>query len=203
MNSQSAAEEGVTKYRARHVLAPAVHGARLAELVQARDQLWDAGLVGLGADGIAYGNVSVRFQNEAFLISGTQTGGARRACAEDFSLVLRCRIERNEVQSRGPCQPSSEAMTHYAFYAADPAVGAVVHVHHAGLWQAALHRLPTTPPAVQYGTVAMAEAIAELCARGLPAGCVVMGGHRDGLCAIGTSPLVAAKRMLALLRQHS
>jgi ribulose-5-phosphate 4-epimerase/fuculose-1-phosphate aldolase len=109
-------------------------------------------------------------------------------------------LDRNFLKSTGETPPSSEALTHAALYQVDNAIRAVVHVHSAGLWEAHLNRLPTTKPDVAYGTPGMAYEMIRLHKRSAigKRGCVVMGGHRDGVIAFGASIADAAGAILAL-----
>jgi hypothetical protein len=78
-------------------------------------------------------------------------------------------------------------MTHAAFYQADPAIGAVIHVHHLDFWKRLLHTVPTTAPEVAYGTPGMALEIlrlyreTDLPRRKLAA----MAGHEEGIISFG------------------
>ena len=85
-------------------------------------------------------------------------------------------------------QASSESLSHAAVYRSDPAVRAVIHVHHSGLWNWLHERSPGTDPRAEAGTPAMAWAVEALFHGGLlrTAGLFVMRGHRDGLVTFGT-----------------
>jgi ribulose-5-phosphate 4-epimerase/fuculose-1-phosphate aldolase len=112
-------------------------------------------------------------------------------------------IEGNRVACTGPVQASSESLTHAAVYDADPAVCAVVHAHHPGLWRRDLHRLPTTRADAAYGTPAMAFEFLRLVRETdfARVGVAVMAGHDAGIVAIGPSPESAATRLLRLLQK--
>ena len=103
----------------------------------------------------------------------------------------------NALGCRGPVAASSESLSHAAVYEADPAAGAVVHVHHIGMWEALYGVVPTTDPRAEAGTPAMAAAVAALVRAGVPGGLFVMGGHREGLMAFGRTPGEATERVLA------
>jgi ribulose-5-phosphate 4-epimerase/fuculose-1-phosphate aldolase len=98
--------------------------------------------------------------------------------------------------------PSSECMTHAMFYQADPAVGAVIHVHHLEFWKRLLGRVPTTARDVEYGTPGMANEIlrlyreTDLPCRKLAA----MAGHEEGIIAIGRDLDEASKILLDAYR---
>jgi L-ribulose-5-phosphate 4-epimerase len=190
-------EKGYVQFHCHHQRTRPPAGALVNELCLWRNRLWQAGLVGVGADGIGFGNVSVRTVT-GFLITGTGTGGVASLGPERLTEVTSWDVAGNRVVCSGPVVASSEALTHGAVYAADPSVDAVVHVHHGRLWGQLLDRVPTTEIAAEAGTPAMGFAIARLFRDSVVgvAGLVVMGGHPDGLLAFGPTLDVAARHVL-------
>ena len=73
-----------------------------------------------------------------------------------------------------------------------------MHAHSHDLWAASLGRIPTTSETVAYGTPAMAEELARLIQESdFPTkGIAAMGGHEDGLIAVGPDLETATRRML-------
>lgn len=195
-------DDGYIKYDSHWTsgAAPDVTAARLLETW--RRPLYDAGLIGHYEElGIGYGNISVRCGAPGqFLISGTQTGQVASTDAAHYSLVTDYDIDGNSVSCRGPVQASSEALTHAAIYELDPGIGGIVHVHSKRLWVEHLDKLPTTDPAVAYGTPAMAHEFQRLYTSGgfRDSGLAVMAGHEEGLISFGESLAQAATRMLSL-----
>lgn len=165
-----------------------------------RDRLRRLGLVGVYPDGIGYGNLSVR-RGGTFIITGTATGALETLGPEHVTEVTAFDIGRNWLRCRGPAQASSESLSHAAIYRTDPTVRAVIHVHHAGLWNGRYDKLPTTDPHAQAGTPAMASAIEWLFRDGAvrDTGLFVMGGHRDGIMAFGGDLEDAGLKLLAAL----
>lgn len=195
-------DEGYTKYECEWRRGPAPDGAAIDELNAWRNRLHDAGLIGYYAEhGVGFGNLSVRGDRpRTFVISGTQTGHIARTGTEHYALVTGYDIDGNRVVCEGPVQASSEALTHAAIYELDSGVGAVVHVHSATLWQALIHRLPTTAADVAYGTPEMAREFRRLY-RDTPFardGVAVMAGHEEGIVAFGAYVAEAATRILEL-----
>ena len=196
--------EGVIKYRLEHragPLEPRLYGDLACKLIAWRELLALTGLVGQDPQrygGAGFGNVSARVGRpssgrgrRSFLITGTQTAGKRCLGLDDFSLVLRYDYRRNSVESSGPVEPSSEAMTHGALYDVGPQIRCVLHAHSPVLWrQASTLRLPTTEPSVPYGTPDMALEVQRLyAASGLAERRILaMGGHEDGIVVFGRSP---------------
>lgn len=195
--------EGVIKYQLAHVSGPAGDWPGLAGLEAWRRTLVDLGLLGRDParyGGLAYGNVSLRLPRGGFIISGSQTGDHPELGPSGYAEVLDWDINANRLCSRGPCRPSSEALTHAALYAADPAIGCVLHVHSPTLWNAAATLgMPVTDPAIAYGTPAMALEVARRLGRA--DGLLAMGGHRDGILAYGPDPAHAGRRLRLAQRQ--
>ena len=182
--------EGVIKYKAHWREAALPYPELLPELIRWRQVLYEAGLIGVYPDGIGYGNISRRVPGtDQFIISGSGTGGVPVLTEAHFSLVKKVDIDGNELWCEGPVFASSESMSHAAVYKAWPKAGAVVHIHQAAWWKKWLHKLPTTDPAAEYGTPAMARSIArltsEIVARQQQAKIIIMAGHPEGIIGFG------------------
>ncbi len=195
--------EGYAKFRCSWTEGPVeMPHALFASFGRWRERLRGLGLIGALGDGIGFGNISARL-DAGFVITGSATGAIERLEPRHYSLVEESRAEENWLACRGLCRASSESLSHAAVYRALAAAAAVIHVHSAPMWERFAGRLPTTPGTAEYGTPEIAGAIEGLARAigpaGLPAA-VVMGGHRDGLIAFGTSLDDAG---LLLLRLHS
>lgn len=193
-------DEGYTKYACDWHEAPPLPAPAVAELNRWRNRLHEAGLVGYDEEhGVGFGNVSTRYGGAGrFIISGTQTGHVARTDARHYSVVTGYDIAANRVTCQGPVQASSEALTHAAIYELDPAFGGVVHGHSEALWRRLMHRVPTTSPAVAYGTPEMAREFLRLYRETDfgRTGLAVMAGHEGGLLSLGGTIEEAARRML-------
>jgi len=192
-------ETGYVRFRCEWEQSDPPAGPPVAALVGWRNRLRRLGLIGAYPDGVGFGNVSGRLAGGTFVISGTATGGLESAGPEHFTEVVRYDVGANALACRGPVPASSESLSHAAVYAADPAAGAVFHVHHPGMWERLRGVIPTTDPAAEAGTPEMARAVAGLVRAGVPGGVFAMGGHRDGLVAFGRAPDEAGDRLLAAL----
>ncbi|HAP42997.1 MAG: hypothetical protein A2087_11625 [Spirochaetes bacterium GWD1_61_31] len=167
------------------------------ELEGWRSRLWRQGLVGHDAAlNLGYGNVSQRRSGGGFVITGSQTGRLPVLSGEDYVLVTACDFAANAVACVGLGLPSSESLSHGAFYAR-PEVGAVIHVHCRGLWQSELAAadagnggIATTAADVTYGSAALYRALMALSSGTAPAApdlplLVVTRGHQDGIFVAG------------------
>ena len=193
-------DEGYIKFQLHWTRDKAPSGTRT--LVHWRNKLYQAGLIGVYPSGIGYGNISVR-RRDGFLISGSGSGSQELASAEHFTLVTGYSIEGNTVHCRGPVKASSESLTHAALYEAAPAVMAVVHAHHKGIWQSLLGKARMTSPEARYGTPEMALEIARLFRETdvTDHKYFLMAGHEEGLVGFGGSLEEASRVLLRLLQQ--
>ena len=179
-------EEGVIKFKLNWQRSAPLEMTE--KICLAREELYSQGLIGIGTDGIGYGNVSCR-RGSGFLITGSQTGGTRQLTAEHIAFVTSYSFTENRIDCRGPVKASSESLSHAALYSCDPKVMAVAHVHSSGLWHSAIDQLPTTDRKIPYGTPQMADEIIRLYRNSdLPESKVlIMGGHQDGIISIGST----------------
>lgn len=211
----SANREGVIKFQLdfEEGAPPAV--AQLCELNAWREVFRRLGLLGQDParyDGFGFGNLSRRLtgrERDAFVITGTQTGHLQDLRPEHYATVLQCNPIANQLAACGQTQPSSEALSHGVIYQCAAEISWVMHLHSPEIFDQRLSLgLPCTDPGADYGTPAMAWEIQRLAGKsgGAQPGLLVMGGHRDGLLAYGTTAtatggLVVATLALAL--QHA
>ena len=190
-------DEGYIKYGSHWMYGEPVPQAVVQELQVWRDKLFAHGLIGSDADGVGYGNISIR-DKQGFIITGTQTGGLQTLGTMHFTTVTHVDVAANFLECKGPIQASSEAMTHGAIYRCNAAVQAVIHVHDNRRWEQLLNVAPTTDPAVPYGTSEMAWEIQRLFRdQSLGAsGLLVMAGHTDGIITFGESLQEAGELLL-------
>jgi L-ribulose-5-phosphate 4-epimerase len=190
---------------------PSVDPVQVRLLRGWRNILWRLGVIGSSParyHGLGYGNISIRHPDEpsSFIISGSQTGAVAELSADDFVVVDDYEVATNWVRARGLINPSSEALTHAQVYHCLSWAGAVIHGHCPEIWRHGDEiGLPSTAPTADYGSVALAEEIAELCGC-LPegsSGLFTMAGHEDGVISLGPDISGAALVLLdALARAY-
>jgi hypothetical protein len=200
-------EEGVIRFSLLHRdSAPPCHPG-LEAMQHWHSKLHALGLISQDKQryaGYAYGNMSIRLDEQSFIISGTQTAGLAALDNSHYAIVDDCDIQQNRVVSHGPVKPSSECMTHAAVYLASPQTTAIVHVHSAVIWHHyAELQLAATPADVEYGTPAMADAVRDcvLSLKDDQQGCITMLGHEDGVICFAASVESASKNCIGLLQQ--
>ncbi len=169
-----------------------------------RDKLYKLGLIGVYPTGIGYGNISIRFGQNKFIITGAATGKFKRLTARHYTQVTEYDLARNSLTTVGPIKASSESLTHAVIYAYDRNISAVIHIHHLGLWKKLLNKVPTTQNA-EYGTPAMANEIVRLFNQtDLPEQKIlVMAGHAEGIVSFGKNLTEAGERILNELSADS
>ena len=199
---QTHEKEGVVKYSVKHETARITFPAEMPDLFSWRNRLRALDLIGADAEGLGYGNLSIRlYATPSFLITGSQSSGLVEVDQRHFARVTVVDLDRNFLRSIGEHPPSSEALTHAALYQVQPAIRAVVHVHSRAIWEANRGTLPTTRDDVAYGTPGMGYEMIRL-HKGKALGrlgVIVMGGHQDGVIAFGPSVADAAGEILTLL----
>ncbi len=141
-------ETGSVKFSCEHVAVELPPFAGFAELNACRQKLLQLGLIGVDANGIGFGNLSVREgETNRFCITGSGTGAIPQLALKDYARVTAYDFARNWLRCEGRAVASSESLTHAAIYEAEAAVRAVIHCHSAALWKQLLGIAPTTAAA--------------------------------------------------------
>ena len=181
---------------------PVIPEALFSSLNTWRDRLFSLGLIGVNAEGIGFGNLSVRKGNTShFYISGSATGMHRHAGSGHYALVTDYSFRNNSLTCQGPVRASSESLSHAAIYEADANANSVIHVHHSKLWEYGMTRFPVTDPSSSFGTPEIARNISLLLQHDQVRanGILIMGGHPEGVLFFGHSPDQAGNRVLEYL----
>lgn len=187
--------EGVIKFHLDFREGPSPQKTLLRELNNWRSKLRELGLIGQDPEryeGYGFGNLSRRLPGQkenAFLISGTQTGHLDELQANHYATVLQCRPAKNQLQATGQIKPSSEALSHGILYQSHPGIHWVMHLHSPDIFNNyRTLNLPCTDPSAAYGTPEMASAIEALAKEREDShpSLLVMGGHQDGILAYGS-----------------
>jgi len=203
--------EGVIKYHLDHRQTEAKPDWSLTTMNSWRCLLYKLELIGQNPKrymGYGYGNISQRFTDEQFIISGTQTGGLAELSEQHYCLVENADINSNSLYSSGPCKPSSEALSHASLYQQDLAIQCVIHAHSPEIWHSTKAlKLAHTSATIAYGTPEMARGIGELLhAKELKQqGLFTLLGHEDGVISFGQNFPEAACTMIRALanaKQH-
>ena len=197
-------ETGSVKFSCEHVAVQLPDFAGFAGLNSYRRKLFELGLIGIDANGIGFGNVSIRSgATTQFYITGSGTGKISHLTPSHYARVTAHDLKKNWLQCEGSTVASSESLTHAAVYKSNPTAKAVIHCHDLKLWTALQDKVPTTPREVEYGTPEMAYAVQHLFAvtdvkeRKL----FVMAGHEGGLVTFGKNLEEAFGVLMTFRRQ--
>lgn len=181
-------ETGVVKFAREHIAVELAPFAGFDELNACRRKLLQLRMVGIDANGIGFGNLSVRGGAVGeFYITGSGTGARPRLSLADYAKVTSYDLEKNWLRCEGRPVASSESLTHAAVYASEPQVSAVIHCHTHALWTRLLTRGLATSADVEYGTPEMAFEVQRLFRDTdvRDQQIFAMGGHADGIVAFG------------------
>lgn len=194
-------DEGVIKFKLTLKRAPAPEQNLVIALEKWRALFYKLGLVGeYPNEKIGYGNLSSRLQKKSFIITGSQTGHLAHLQAHHYTRVIDCDLKKGSVTAEGLIPPSSESLTHFGIYEANPAIQYVFHVHHQKLWeQLQQGSFDYIDGDIQYGTLEMARAAAHLL-NGKSNGLFVMKGHEDGIISYGATAEDAGRNILEIYR---
>jgi len=195
--------DGVIKYTIEHTTedAPVFSGYETLEALRSR--LFTLGLIGV-AEGIGYGNISLREKNSrAFFITATQTGELSSLTNDYYTYINDYDFSSFKVISRGRHKPSSEALSHAMIYQIDPQINAVIHVHSKALWNF-MKENNTLATTAEYGTAEMADEIASLYKDRDPfeSSTFVMRGHEDGIMAFGRDANEAELTLYSMIQKY-
>lgn len=195
-------DESIIKFKLTLKRAPAPDMNQVIALEKWRALFFKLGLVGeYPNEKIGYGNLSSRLSKKSFIITGSQTGHLAHLQAHHYTKVIDCDLKKGSVTAEGLIPPSSEALTHFGIYEANPIIQYVFHVHHQKLWESLkAGGCDSINDDISYGTQEMAEA-ANTLLWNKSNGIFVMKGHEDGIISYGSTAEEAGKIILELYRK--
>lgn len=196
-------ETGVIKFNCKWIKGDPLNSDLLIELNLWRDKMFDLGFIGVNEDGIGYGNMSIRFQENQFIITGSATGKLKKLTNEHYTKVVDYDLGKNSLTTVGPIIASSESLTHAVIYKYTKNINAVIHIHNKGLWKKLMNKIPTTNKNVEYGTPEMAKEIIRLFDETNlnDQKILVMAGHEEGVISFGKDLNEAGNILLKSLNQ--
>lgn len=181
-------ETGYVKFRCDHLASELGPFAGFDELTACRRKLLKLKMIGVDANGIGFGNLSIKAgTGNTFYITGSGTGAKRELTLADIAKVLAYDLDKNWIRCEGATIASSESLTHAAVYESDNNAGAVIHCHDKEAWRILRGQVPTTAAAIEYGTPAMANEARRLFRETnlKKRRILVMAGHEGGIVTFG------------------
>jgi L-ribulose-5-phosphate 4-epimerase len=181
-------ETGYVKFRCDHRTSELGLFPGFDELAACRRKLLKLKMIGVDANGIGFGNLSIKGgTGNTFYITGSGTSGKHELTLSDIAKVLAYDFEKNWIRCEGPTIASSESLTHAAVYESDNNAGAVIHCHDKEAWKILRGQVPTTAAAIEYGTPAMANEVRRLFRETnlKESKILVMAGHEGGIVTFG------------------
>jgi len=182
-------DEGYIKFNCNWIKAAPCSTLTIEEINSWRDRLYNRGLIGAYPNGIGFGNISIRSDNNTFIITGSATGILEKLNENHYVKVNEYDFLQNSLTCTGPIKASSESLTHAVIYENSPETQAVIHIHNLNMWEKYIHKEPTTRSNVSYGTLEMACEIKRLFKETDVAlkKFIVMAGHEEGILVFGSS----------------
>jgi len=182
--------EGVIKFRIeKWNKTPPLNETDYLEIEMYRKKLHDLKLIGVDKNtNLGYGNISKLIDNNRFIISSTQTGHLEILDGKNYCIVESTNFENNSLICSGYSEPSSEAMTHSAFYKSNDKINCVIHIHNNKLWEKLINEnILSTPENIEYGSKELYQSITNLLKdkKYNEPFVVVIKGHKDGIFIAG------------------
>lgn len=195
-------DEGYIKYSCKWTESEPISKEEIQEINAWRKKLFNLGLIGVYDNGIGFGNISVRYKSNKFLISGSATGGIEDLNEHQYVVVDEYDLEQNSLTCVGPIKASSESLSHAVIYESSPKTNAVIHIHNKKMWEKYMNNIPTTSAAIAYGTPEMAKEIQKLFNENAfkQIKALVMGGHEEGVITFGDTLEEAGEVLMGLYK---
>ncbi|MBI2004080.1 class II aldolase/adducin family protein [Candidatus Pacearchaeota archaeon] len=195
-------DEGYIKFNCEWIKDKPCLINKLVEINKWRDKLYTLGFIGAYDNGIGFGNLSIRFKKNNFIITGSATGNLHTLNETHYVLVNKYDFTKNSLTCKGPIKASSESLSHAMIYECSSDANAVLHIHNIDMWERFIDKLPTTNKDISYGTPAMAKEIKRLFIESNvnDEKIFVMGGHKEGIISFGKTLNEAGNILLSKFR---
>jgi len=196
-------DEGYIKFLCNWIEAEPLSIHQLLDINKWRDTLYNLGLIGAYNNGIGFGNISIRFNNRSFIITGSATGGLITLNENHYVLVDEYNLMQNSITCTGPIKASSESLSHAVIYECSHETNAVIHIHNLDMWEKLIHKVPTTREDISYGTTEMANEIKRLFKQTnvKTEKIIAMAGHKEGIIVFGKTLDEAGEILLKSLHK--
>jgi len=195
--------DGIIKYDFHFTQSEPLSVEKFSEIESVRERLYTLNLIGVTKEGIGFGNISRRIDDNSFVITGTQTGHLAKLSGEHYSLVEEYNDKEFYLKSSGSIKPSSEALTHGTIYNLSSNIGAVIHIHSKEIWNFMLTHDYLKTKDVEYGSVEMIDEVNRIFSTIKPLSNpkFVMAGHEEGVMAFGEDLVGAEMALMRILEE--
>jgi ribulose-5-phosphate 4-epimerase/fuculose-1-phosphate aldolase len=195
--------DGIIKYDFKFTESKPLEKSLWQDIEDVRERIYALGLIGI-KDGIGYGNISQKINQNSFVITGTQTGHLNSLDEKHYSLIEEFDDSEFFIKSTGAIKPSSEALTHGTIYNLSADIKAVIHIHSKKLWDFMLDNEYLKTKNVPYGSKQMIHEVKrvykEINALKNPK--LVMAGHEEGVITFGRSLKEAELALYKILQDY-
>ncbi|MBP7553884.1 MAG: class II aldolase/adducin family protein [Spirochaetes bacterium] len=200
-------EEGIIKFKIeRRIKNFSIEASLYEDIDKARKILRDYNLIGVYADlKLGYGNISKKLNEKEFLISGSQTGHLESLNGSFWSVIEDSDFNNNSVKCKGGIEPSSETLSHSAFYTFNKSINCVIHIHQKIMWLELIKNgYMATSPNAEYGSRALYKELIELIKNNSKSDPIViaMSGHEDGILVAGSSINITLDKTMELYNKY-
>lgn len=202
--------EGIIRYEKTFFSYPSpLTFDEIAQVEKWREKLFEHHLIGFDSKNqVGFGNISIKAHFEKyppthcpqFIISGSQTGHISQLTPNEYVRILDYNLDQFSLVHSGLIDASSESLTHASIYSAHSKIGAVIHSHHAKLWNALiLSEYDCISKEIEYGTPELAKAVKKIIKSSC--GTFVTKGHEDGIFVYAESIDLAGEIMMKLFHE--
>ncbi|OHD28087.1 MAG: hypothetical protein A2086_00780 [Spirochaetes bacterium GWD1_27_9] len=185
-------QEGVIKFKIENwIQTKPLTESFYKEIEDTRKILYKFNLIGVYKDlNLGFGNISKKLTGDEFVITGSQTGEYKDLNGSHYTVIKSVDFQTNSVVCEGPIKPSSESITHAAFYASNKKITSVIHIHSLKLWEKLIeNNYLSTSEKAEYGSPELSKNIIEI-AKNVDLDkplIVVMKGHKEGIIGAGNN----------------
>jgi len=133
----NSAHQGVIKVKFNLKMSSPINEEHFLELEKWRSIFHKMGVIGeYKTTKLGFGNLSKRLMkgDEAFIITGAQTGVYPHLSGMQYTKVTKCVLSKLSIEAIGPIAPDNESLTHHAIYEKNLQINFIFHVHNINLW---------------------------------------------------------------------
>lgn len=194
-------QEGVIKFNISKIIKKEIN-IDISEIENIRYQLYQLNLIGYDKNlNLGFGNISKRVNKKGFIITASQTGNLSHLNKKEYTLIKNVNFKTNSVVCMGLKPPSSESLTHAAFYYNSYKYNAVIHIHNLKIWENLINKnYISTPEDALYGSKELWHSIIKILKNNLNSDVItiVIKGHKEGIFTAAISLDLALNEIIKI-----